>query len=48
MNYKVAIAGPSGTGKTTIAEYIASTLGLRHITSKETRVVSEELKQKMP
>ena len=43
---KVAIAGPSGTGKTTIAEYIASTLGLSHVTSKETRQVPAEVSKK--
>lgn len=42
---KVAIAGPSGTGKTTIAEYIASTMELRHITSKETRHVPTEVQK---
>jgi len=46
MEYKIAIAGPSGTGKTTIAEYIAQTLGVRHITSKETRVVSDDIKDR--
>ena len=43
MSYKIAIAGPSGTGKTTIAENIIDELGLKHITSAQTRVVPKEV-----